>query len=169
MTNSVVSSERRRITVDLPSNQHFIDMFGQHRAIAQVTLSFTDTALKAVRLTADDGEAAYVSQADLKDPDSWPDWLRDLITEHRPSPLGTGQQLADALLAALREEAKERAAHADASDGSLLARLDELEPAEALSTLDELDLLTGSLLRAAKDALTYLDRRTYGSAMYQQN
>ncbi|MCQ1577231.1 hypothetical protein [Streptomyces parvus] len=169
MINSVVSGERRRITVDLPSNQPIIDMFDQQRAIAQVTLSFTDTVLKAVRLTADDGEDAYVSHTDLEDPGSWPDWLRDLITEHRPSPFGTGQQLADALLAALREETKERAVHSDASDGPLLARLDELEPAEALCALDELDLLTGSLLRAAKDALTYLDRRTYGSATYQQN
>lgn len=124
MINSVLSGERRRITVDLPSNQHFIDMFGKRRAIAQVALSFTDTALKAVCLTADDGEDAYVSRADLEDPGGWPDWLRDVITEHRPSPFGTGQQLADALLAALCEEAKDRAAHADASDGSLLARLD---------------------------------------------
>ncbi|MFJ5951352.1 hypothetical protein [Streptomyces noursei] len=169
MINSVVSSERRRITVDLPSNQHFIDMFGERRAITQVALAFTDTALKAIRLTAADGEDAYVSRADLEDPGNWPDWLRDLITEHRPSPFGSGQQLADALLAALREETKARAAHADASDRSLLARLDVLEPAEALSALDELDLLTGSLLRAAKDALTYLDRRTYGPAMHHQD
>ncbi|MEV4868560.1 hypothetical protein [Streptomyces syringium] len=169
MINSVVSGERRWITVDLPNHQPVIDMFDQQRAIAQVTLSFTDTVLKAVRLTADNGEDTYVSHTDLEDPRSWPDWLRDLITEHRPSPFGTGQQLADALLAALHEEAKERAVHADDSNGSLLARLDELEPAEALCALDELDLLTGSLLRAAKDALTYLDRRTYGSAPYQQN
>ncbi|MEU1076309.1 MULTISPECIES: hypothetical protein [unclassified Streptomyces] len=169
MINSIVSNDRRRITVDLPSNQPFLDMFGQQRAIAQVTLSFTDTTLKAVRLTADDGEAAYVNQSDLKDPETWPDWLRDLIAEHRPHPLGTGQQLAAALLAALREETKERGDHADASDGSLLARLDELEPAEALNALDELGLLTGSLLRAAKDALTFLDRRTYRSTTHQQN
>ncbi|MDX2591908.1 hypothetical protein PV343_06400, partial [Streptomyces sp. WI03-4A] len=56
---------------------------------------------------------------------------------------------------------KERAAHAETSDTSLLARLDELEWAQALRALDELDVLTGSLLRAVKEALTYLDRRTY--------
>lgn len=169
MINSVVSNDRRRITVDLPSNRPFADMFGRQRAIAQVTLSFTDTTLKAVRLTAADGEAAYVSQPDLNDPGTWPDWLRDLITEHRPTPFGTGQQLADALLAALREEAKERREHTDASDSSLLARLDELEPAETLNALDELGLLTGSLLRAAKDALTHLDPRTYRSTTHQEN
>ncbi|MFF8478680.1 hypothetical protein [Streptomyces sp. NPDC015414] len=168
MTSSVVSNDRRRITVDLPKNQALIDMFGQHKAIAQVTLSFTDAVLKAIRLTANDGEVAYVSQADLKDPAAWPDWLRDLITEHRPSPFGTGQQLADAALAALREKVRERAAHAGTSDTSLLARLDELEPTQALRALDELDLLTSSLLRAAKDALTYLDRCTYRSATHQQ-
>ncbi|MFC8021638.1 hypothetical protein [[Kitasatospora] papulosa] len=170
MINSVVSNDRRRITVDLPSNQAFLDMFGQQQAIAQVTLSFTDTALKAVRLTADNGEAAYVSQSDLNDPGTWPDWLRELITEHRPTPFGTGQQLADALLDALREEAQARREHADADEAPpLLARLDELEPAETLNALDELGLLTGSLLRAAKDALTHLDRRTYRSKTHQQN
>ncbi|MFF2206004.1 hypothetical protein [Streptomyces sp. NPDC058145] len=45
MINSVVSNERRRITVDLPSNQPFIDMLGEQRPIAQVTLAFTDTIL----------------------------------------------------------------------------------------------------------------------------
>ncbi|MGW3387323.1 hypothetical protein [Streptomyces cinereoruber] len=169
MIDSVVSNDRRRITVDLPRNQPVTDMFGQHRAIAQITLSFTDTTLKAVRLTASDGEAMYVDQSDVKDPGTWPDWLRDLITEHRPAPFGTGQQLAAALLAALREEAKERREHTNASDGSLLGRLDELEPAETLNALDELDLLTGALLRAAKDALTYLDPRTYRSTTDQQN
>ena len=169
MINSVVSSNRRRITVDLPSNRPFIDMFGQQRAIAQVTLSFTDTALKAVRLTADDGEAAYISQSDLQDPETWPDWLGDLITEHRPNPFGAGQQLATALLAALREEAKERREHADASNSPLLAGLDELEPAETLNALDELGLLSGPLLRAAEDVLTYLDRRTYRPTAPRQN
>ncbi|MFI5864585.1 hypothetical protein [Streptomyces sp. NPDC051546] len=168
MINSVISGEQRQITVGLPTTQPFLDMFDERRAITQVTLSFTDTALKAVRLTADDGEEAFVAQTDIEDLRSWPDWLRDLITEYRPSPLGTGQQLAEALLAALREEAKEHTAHADASDDTLLARLDELAPAETLRALDELDLLTGSLLRAAKDALTYLDRRTYGQSTDQQ-
>jgi hypothetical protein len=168
MIDSVVSSDRRRITVDLLRNQPFTNMLGQHRSISQVTLSFTDTTLKAVRLTASDGEAMYVDQPDLKDPGTWPDWLRDLITEHRPAPFGAGQQLAAALLVALREEAKERR-DADASDGPLLARLDELEPAETLNALDELGLLTGSLLRAAKEALTYLDRHTYRSTTNQQN
>ncbi|MFC9284572.1 hypothetical protein [Streptomyces collinus] len=169
MPSSVVSNDRRRITIDLPGNQAFTDMFGQHRAIAQVTLSLTDTALKAIRLTASDGETAYVSQADLKDPGRWPGWLRDQVTMHRPSSFGTGQQLAHALLAALCEEAKERAAHADTGETFLLARLDELAPAQALRALDEFDVLTGSLLRAAKEALTYLDRHTYGSAIHQQN
>ncbi|MEU6290216.1 hypothetical protein [Streptomyces sp. NPDC046988] len=169
MIDSVVTNDRRRITVDLPCNRPVADMFGRQRAVAQVTLSFTDTTLKAVRLTADDGEAAYVDQSDLKDPMTWPDWLSDLVTEHRPAPFGTGQQLADALLAALREEAKERRTHADASDGALLGRLDELEPTETLNALDELGLLTGSLLRAAKDALTHLDPRTYRSPTHQQN
>ncbi|MGY3056149.1 hypothetical protein ACVWZD_000393 [Streptomyces sp. TE3672] len=169
MIDSTVAGEHRRITLDLPSTQPFLDMFGEQKAIAQVTLSFTDAMLKAVRLISADGEEAYVDLPDLQDPGKWPGWLRDLITEHRPSPFGTSQQLADALLAALREEAKERAAHVDARERTLLDRLHDLEPAEALSALDELNLLTGPLLRAAKDALTYLDRRTYGSAARQQD
>ncbi|MCX4681413.1 hypothetical protein OG413_40155 [Streptomyces sp. NBC_01433] len=92
-----------------------------------------------------------------------------MITEHRPRPFGTGQQLADALLAALREETKERADHADASERTLLDPLDALEPPETLSALDDLGLLTGSPLRAAKDTLAYLDRRTYGSAVHQRD
>ncbi|MGW6202165.1 hypothetical protein ACWF9B_00700 [Streptomyces sp. NPDC055089] len=52
----------------------------------------------------------------------------------------------------------------DVSERTLLSRLDQLEPIETLSALDAPNLLTGSLLRAAKDALTYRDRPTYGSA-----
>lgn len=162
MTNSVVTGEHRRITVDLSNPQPVVDIFGDKRAISQATLSFTDTVLKAIRLTAADGEEAYVDLPQLDKPESWPHWLRDLTAEHRPSPFGTGQQLADTLLAGLRAEATERAAHADASERTLLSRLGELEPAEALTKLDELGLLTGSLLRAATDVLTHLDRRTYG-------
>ncbi|MFD6329165.1 hypothetical protein ACFWGI_06250 [Streptomyces niveus] len=172
MTTSRVTRERLRITVDLPSPELIVDMFGDERAVSQVTLSFTDTALKAVRLTAADGAAGedtYVDREQMKEPESWPQWLRDAYAEHRPSPFGTGQQLADSLLAGLRAEAMERSAHADANERRVLNGLGELEPAEVLSRLDELGLLTGSLLRAAKDVLTHLDRRTYGPSGSPQN
>ncbi|MET8816174.1 hypothetical protein ABZW47_29760 [Streptomyces sp. NPDC004549] len=169
MTNSVVTGEQRWITVALPSPQPLVDMFGDKRAISQATLSFTDTVLKAVSLTASDGEEAYMDLPQLEKPETWPHWLRDVVADHRPSPFGTRQQLAGRLLAGLRAEATEHAAHADADERSLLRRLGELEPAEALTKLDELDLLTGALLRAATDVLRHLDRRTYGPAARPQD
>lgn len=169
MPHSFVSGERCRITVDLPLHQPFTDTFGEEKVIAQVVLGFTNRELHVVRLNPVDDEPMYINLPEVQHPQAWPDWLSDLITEHRPHPFGTGERLAAALLAALRQEAKERAAHTDVSERALLNRVDGLDPIDTLSALDALNLLTGSLLRAAKDVLTHLDRPTYGSASKQQD
>ncbi|MFF1678355.1 hypothetical protein ACFVYG_20235 [Streptomyces sp. NPDC058256] len=161
MIDSVISGKLRRTTLDLPSAQVLIDMFGTEQWIAHVTPTFVDRTLTAVRLTSSDGEEADVDKPNLDDPGSWPQWLSDLITDHRPAPFGTEQQLAAALLAGLLKEAKERDTNIDDDGRAMLDPLDETAPNNVLRALDESGLLTGPLLRAAKEVLTHLDKRAY--------
>lgn len=84
-TRATIKSELYKVNLSLADGPSIHDAFGERAQITGVGIVYSDGKPTAIRFETETDPDLFADPMDLDKAETWPEWLRELVDDYRPS------------------------------------------------------------------------------------